>query len=139
MTDPSVGCDASRLFRLSPSFCATLPYPPSVNRIWRRVGNKTLLSADGRQYHERVESMVALLLTRNAVPPAPHAVRLSFVLPDRRKRDLDNVLKAILDPVYRAFRLDDSVITRIEATKRYEGPGTSGSVTVLVWTDEEAA
>ena len=61
------------------------------------------------------------------------------MLPDRRKRDLDNVLKAILDPVYRAFRLDDSVITRIEATKRYEGPGTSGSVTVLVWTDEEAA
>lgn len=126
------------------AFAATLPYPPSVNSIWRRVGSKTLLSADGREYHARVENAVALLMTRYPVPPAPHAVRLSFVVPDRRKRDLDNVLKAILDPVYRAFKtkhktMDDSVITRIEATKRYEGPGTSGSVTVLVWTDVEAA
>ena len=129
----------SRAVRLVPAFSATLPYPPSVNSIWRRVGNKTLLSADGREYHARVENAVALLMTRYAVPPAPHAVRLSFVVPDRRKRDLDNLPKAVLDPLYRAFGMDDSVITRIEATKRYEGPGTSGSVTVLVWTDEEAA
>ena len=44
------------------AFAATLPYPPSVNSIWRRVGNKTLLSAEGREYHERVESAVALLI-----------------------------------------------------------------------------
>ncbi len=32
----------------------TLPYPPSVNHYWRRVGSKTLVSRAGRRFREDV-------------------------------------------------------------------------------------
>lgn len=125
-------------YRVSGVFCATLPWPPSVNRLWRRVGNKTLLSAEGRHYHEIVGASVAILMTRMDVPPAPHTLTLVYTLPDRRKRDLDNLLKAVIDPVYRAFGMDDSVIEHIDAMKQYRGAG-AGSVTIEVRTVEVMA
>jgi len=75
----------------------TLPWPPSVNRIWRCVGGRVLLSADGRAYRQAVA--VAVLEQHGAGDPLTG--RLSMVIeaypPDRRRRDLDNLLKAILD------------------------------------------
>ena len=75
----------------------TLPWPPSVNRIWRSVGGRVLLSAAGRTYRQAVA--VAVLEQHGAGDPLTG--RLSMVIeaypPDRRRRDLDNLLKAILD------------------------------------------
>jgi crossover junction endodeoxyribonuclease RusA len=98
-------------------FVVTLPYPPSVNMLWRRVGNRTLLSAEGRRYHETVGRHIAIS-GRQVVPEPPHAVSIVAYLPDRRRRDVDNILKALLDPLYRAIGHDDSVITRLDIEKR---------------------
>lgn len=111
-------------------FRVVLPYPPTVNTLWRRVGNKTLLSAEGRAYHERVAVIVRQADLR-AVPPTPHEVEVIAYVPDRRKRDVDNILKAILDPLYRAIGLDDSVVTRLTVEKRWPAMfGASVSVTI---------
>jgi crossover junction endodeoxyribonuclease RusA len=80
----------------------TLAWPPSVNRIWRCVGGRVLLSADGRAYRQTVA--VAVLEQRGSGDPL--AGRLSMTIeaypPDRRRRDLDNLLKAILDSLEHA-------------------------------------
>ena len=80
----------------------TLPWPPSVNRIWRSVGGRVLLSADGRAYRHAV----AVAVVEQHGSGDPLTGRLSMTIraypPDRRRRDLDNVLKAILDSLEHA-------------------------------------
>lgn len=107
----------------SARFSVTLPYPPSVNHLWRRVGNKTLLSAEGRAYRERVGALVKV--QSQVVPRPPHHVTVVATVPDRRRRDIDNLLKGLLDPVYAALGVDDSVIVRLEIEKR--GPDAEGA------------
>lgn len=89
----------------------TLPYPPSVNSIWRRVGNRTLLSARGRRYHDAVR--VQLVLARHNREPIAGPVICWLLVnpPDRRKRDLDNIPKVIFDAMTkcRVWRDDSQV------------------------------
>lgn len=72
-----------------------LPYPPSVNRYWRRVGNKTLISKEGRTYRERVITIMRACRIPSAVGYL--AVTVDLYPPDRRRRDIDNTMKALLD------------------------------------------
>lgn len=72
-----------------------LPYPPSVNHYWRRVGARTLISREGRRYRSHVASILALRRIRPI--PGSLDVRITVYPPDRRRRDLDNTMKALLD------------------------------------------
>jgi crossover junction endodeoxyribonuclease RusA len=83
-----------------------IPFPPSVNRIWRNVAGRTLLSADGRAYRSRV----AVEFMRPSVirfGSAPVSVSIAAWMPDARRRDLDNLLKAALDALTHAGCWDD--------------------------------
>jgi len=111
-----------------------LPWPPSMNNYWRHVGHKTMLSAAGRIYRHAVAGAV---LEQRA---ARHfAGRLSVIVqaypPDRRRRDLDNMLKAVLDALEAAgVYEDDSQID--ELLIRRMGVVPNGGITVYIW--EEA-
>jgi crossover junction endodeoxyribonuclease RusA len=85
----------------------TLPWPPSTNSIWRRVGNKTLLSAEGRLYRQRVAVAVMQARLRGAFGTKRLGVRIQAYPPDKRRRDLDNLLKATLDACTHASLWDD--------------------------------
>ncbi len=91
----------------------TLPYPPSVNHYWRRVGARTLISREGRRYRTDV---CALLAAGGGAPLRGRlALRIEVCPPDRRRRDLDNVQKAVFDSLQHAgVYEDDSQIDRIE-------------------------
>lgn len=72
-----------------------LPYPPSVNHYWRRVGHRTLISRGGRAFRRSVQ---AALAARGVQPLAGRlAITIDVHPPDHRRRDLDNALKALLD------------------------------------------
>ncbi len=77
-----------------------LPWPPSVNRYWRHVGARTLLSRAGRKYRQAVALRV-VLAGRPRVEGRLEVVIDAFP-PDRRVRDLDNGLKAPLDALTHA-------------------------------------
>ena len=80
----------------------TLPYPPSVNRLWRRVGNRTLLSKAGRLYRSDV-SMICLSELGITQPlSGPLRVTIQIFPPDKRRRDLDNTAKSLLDALEHA-------------------------------------
>lgn len=90
-----------------------LPYPPTVNTYWRNIGKgRTIISRAGRIY--RVDVQAAVLLAGR--PRASGRLRLGVLLtmPDNRRRDIDNVLKALLDALGHAGVYDDdSQIDRI--------------------------
>lgn len=89
-----------------------LPWPPSVNHYWRRVGSRTLISKEGRLFRKRV---VAMLSVHRSEPLTGRLhVRVFAHPPDRRRRDLDNITKALLDALERGgVYEDDSQIDRL--------------------------
>lgn len=84
-----------------------LPWPPTVNMYWRHVGNKVLLSKAGRLYKQRVASAVLQQSGRGGFGDARLWVRIDACPPDGRKRDLDNVIKGILDSLAAAGLYND--------------------------------
>ena len=113
-----------------------LPYPPSLNRLYRHVGKRVIISAEGRRYASAVNDAVrAALAAGQIVPPAPHAATLLATPPDRRRRDLDNLPKRLLDLTYKAMssdekKYDDSQVVRLVIEWRLNS-GAPG-VTVLL-------
>ena len=85
-----------------------LPYPPSTNTYWRNIGpGRTILSAKARAYRKSIKALAGL--------PKPLESRLRVTVelypPDKRRRDLDNVTKALFDSLQHAgVYLDDSQI-----------------------------
>ncbi len=83
-----------------------LPYPPSLNHYWRRVGNRTLISKRGRAYRRDVQWVCTTRLQRS-FGQARLRIRISVYSKDRRKRDLDNLPKGVLDALQNANVYDD--------------------------------
>ena len=72
-----------------------LPYPPSVNHYWRRVGDATIISREGRRFRKEVCDL--LVPMQGDRFEGRLAVRILACPPDARRRDLDNIMKALLD------------------------------------------
>lgn len=84
-----------------------LPWPPSVNHVWRRVGSKTILSADGRKYRETVGQHCLIRKIAGARISGRLSVKILVNPPDRRRRDIDNLTKVPLDALTHAGVWDD--------------------------------
>lgn len=95
-----------------------LPWPPSVNTYWRhptkgKLAGRHLISAEGRSYRKAV---IAAVLEQFKTFPNPMledlSVYISVCPPDKRKRDLDNLLKSIFDSLTHAgvWRDDSQVV-----------------------------
>lgn len=98
----------------------TLPWPPSVNRYYRHVGPRVLISREGRQYRRRVETQL-----RGRVPTlrGPLALHVDCYPPDRRRRDLDNLCKSLQDTLQHAgLYEDDSQIKDLRLRMREPAP-----------------
>ena len=106
------------------SISIELPYPPSINHYWRRVGNRTLISKEGRRFRKRV---LAILSVRKHEPMTGSlTVRIVAHPPDRRRRDLDNITKALLDALeHGGIYEDDSQIDRLSIERASVVPGGS--------------
>jgi len=87
----------------------TLPWPPSVNRYWRMfvIGKRPrmIISADGRAYRAEVQAII--LANRQSIGNKRIAVQIDAHPPDKRVRDLDNMLKAPMDAMQHAGVYDD--------------------------------
>ena len=106
-----------------------LPYPPSVNHYWRRVGARTLISRQGRAFRENVCSLLAL---RRLHPLEGWlTVHLQFFPPDRRRRDVDNIQKPVLDALQHAGVYHDDFQIVSLVTDRLE-PREGGHLVVAV-------
>ncbi|WNO60428.1 RusA family crossover junction endodeoxyribonuclease [Rheinheimera sp. MMS21-TC3] len=99
-----------------------LPYPPTINSYWRsaRVGKgvKVYISDKGQQF--RVDTMVAVLRAKaNKKLTTRLSVEVHLHAADKRKRDIDNVLKSLLDALGHAgVYIDDSQIDQLTVLRK---------------------
>jgi len=110
-------------------FQIELPYPPSANRYYRHVGFRTLISREGRRYRGRVCSILAAA----GMKPVDGllAVGLDVHPPDRRRRDIDNLQKSLLDALEKGGAYhDDSQIKELLTVMRE--PVKGGRVIVCI-------
>ena len=119
------------------SWTVTLPWPPSTNRIWRNVSvsgkPRTLLSEEGRRFRTTAAQMCMLGGVNNRQLAGRLAVSMVACPPDRRARDLDNVLKATLDALTHAgVWLDDSQIDLLSVERAQVVKGGELRVTISV-------
>jgi len=108
-----------------------LPWPPSVNHYWRAGGGgRQIISDEGRAYRERV--WLLCLEASADMLREELLLLLRFYPPDRRRRDLDNLLKAPLDAMQagRIYR-DDSQIKALYVSMG--GKVEGGRCNVRIW------
>ncbi|WP_413506707.1 RusA family crossover junction endodeoxyribonuclease [Serratia proteamaculans] len=98
----------------------TLPFPPSVNTYWRSPNSgplkgRHLISVKGRDYRTNALACVLEQLKRRPKPITENVfTTIVFYPPDRRRRDMDNFLKAPLDALTHAgVWKDDSQVRRM--------------------------
>ncbi len=106
-----------------------LPWPPSANHYYRRVGARTLISRAGRAFRRQVAQILA---TRRLSPALGRlAVTVEVFPPDRRKRDADNLLKSLLDALQHGGAFpDDSRIVWLLTYRVQVVPGGRVVVTI---------
>jgi len=114
-----------------------LPWPPSVNHYWYSRGNRRFLSRRGYQYQADV---LAAVWEVYAGKPTPIVGKVKVMIeaypPDRRTRDIDNILKAPLDSITKAGVLvDDSQIVDLHVVRHSVTAGGSLIVSVELIND----
>lgn len=90
----------------------TLPYPPSANTYWRRNGHRYFIAPAGVAFRTEVKARCA---ASGIKPLTGHvAMTVTLVPGDRRRRDIDNVLKPLLDALTNGCAWsDDSQVKRL--------------------------
>ncbi len=108
----------------------TLPWPPTVNHYYTIARGRKILSKRGRDYKRQcgIEMLVQKIHRSN---PGPYSIFIRAFPPDKRRRDLDNILKPLLDSLteYGAIG-DDSMIDDLRI-QRFN-PVKDGRVELLV-------
>ena len=84
----------------------TLPYPPSVNHYWRCNRGRFHISTEGLIFRDRVWAEFQAAKGRGSLPGALQ-IAIDAYPPDKRRRDLDNLLKATLDALQHAGCYED--------------------------------
>jgi len=111
----------------------TMPYPPSVNGYWKPLINRIILSKRGREYRLnaleslRKQGLQGELIEGNVV------VSITLNPPSKRRYDVDNYCKGILDALTHAnFWLDDEQVHKLIISKGGKVKGGNVDVTVAV-------
>lgn len=115
-----------------------LPLPPSANGMYRTYKGRMLISREGLRYFDKVAAITIEARAGGELSRVPLTGRLKMLVtvypPDRRRRDLDNLLKGLQDALEKArvyvndAQIDDLHIIRAECCP------PDGAVHVRIWT-----
>ena len=106
-----------------------LPWPPSINQYWRRCGSRYFISAAGVLFRKKVLALCPHLI--NYFNKDERLVMsIDAYPPDRRRRDLDNILKALGDALQHAAIYEDD--NQIDGIHIIRMPTLDGKIIVTL-------
>lgn len=114
-----------------------LPWPPTLNTYWRHARGRHYISAKGTKYREDI---INLIQQQNLDINTTSRLKFNIIAnqPDKRRRDLDNLQKAVFDSlVHAGFMADDEQIDDFRVRRGTQVKG--GSLEVMITELEEAA
>ena len=97
----------------------TLPYPPTLNKIWRHVRGHVVLSDDARQYKDTVRILALKACGdsgadwRSVFNESTQVMVTLHLYRPRKAGDIDNALKLILDAMQKTIYVNDSQIVEL--------------------------
>jgi len=106
-----------------------LPFPPSVNNYYVQTRTGRFISKKGKQFRLDVEAQCEEQGIRGLQLDFKLEVSVILFVPDRRKRDLDNYKKALLDSLTLAEVWNDDV--QIDQLYSYRGSMVKGGATII--------
>ena len=108
-----------------------LPWPPSVNSAYRVFRSSVYKTQQAKDYTKEVCALVKAKKVKG-LGKARVRVAIQAYPPDRRKRDLDNIQKILLDSLEQAGLFDDdSQIDRLEIMR---GPAVVDGLVIVLLT-----
>lgn len=112
---------------MADSFVLNLPMAPSVNRLWRMGKGKMYKSTE---YGAWI-SVCSLIARVNKPVPilGKYKLLIEVQRPDKRRRDIDNFIKATSDLLEHAKLIENDCFCE-EVTARWAGSGSNMIVTV---------
>lgn len=114
----------------------SLAWPPSNNRYYRHNRGRTHISEEGKKYRDLVAEIIKEEMLDIGIT-SPLKVRIECHMPDRRRRDLDNLQKAAFDALTKAgFWMDDVQVVDYRVVKM---PIVKGGRLELTITELESA
>lgn len=81
-----------------------LPYPPSINRLYRSIKGRSILSKVGRDYYRDV---VPIAEATGINTRGPYVLIIRAHRPDKRRRDIGNLEKVTSDILVKAGVVED--------------------------------
>jgi len=115
-----------------------IPYPPALNSLYRAGNGKYWMTQKGKDY----KTEIAIILRAQKLPYYTKDQRLSMTLlvtpPDRRKRDIDGILKLLCDSLQRKLPFnpglyeDDFQIRRLLVEMKEPAKDKIGVVEVFI-------
>lgn len=111
-----------------------LPTPPSVNRLWRVTGRRMYRS---RQYTDWInEVTLALETERRPEIDYPFNIEIIVGRPSRRRMDIDNRAKAVMDVLQHCKVIKDDCLAQ-RVTMMWDNELEGAKVTI--WAAEASA
>jgi crossover junction endodeoxyribonuclease RusA len=111
-----------------------LPYPPSVNRLWRASKGGKVYRSDKYTDWRKAALWGLAGQAKGKRVAGPYTMLVEVVAPDKRRRDLGNIEKAVSDLLQAAKLIDDDCLCR-EMTLRWVPKGPE--CMILLKTHEE--
>lgn len=106
-----------------------VPFPPSVNTVWRKMGGRMVVSAKAREFYHATN---AILVGFPKLGKARVAIEISLSSPTKRKYDIDNRAKCVLDCLVKSQTIDDDEQVDVLTIRRLEPCGDVCFVSVTV-------
>lgn len=101
-----------------------MPFPPSVNGYWRNIviqgRSRTVISKQGRTFRENTIAAIGITHCRSQPLTGRLRVHIELYPPCRRKRDVDNFLKGLLDAITHSGHIweDDEQIDELTVIRK---------------------
>ena len=113
------------------TWCFELPFPPSLNGMWRSYAGRTILSKRGREYRKQVIEKLTTTLIGHETITSRVKVRLDLYPPCKRKRDIDNYPKSVFDALTHAgVWLDDEQVDEMRVVRKSKVKG--GKIVIMI-------